>query len=120
MELIGKIIVLGETETIGNKDFKKRVLVLETDEKYKQTIPVEFTQDKTGLLDNFVIGDTVKIGINLRGTEWQGRYFANIQGWNINKGEREKSAGSFMPDRQSVNVMMENAEQEQAEDFLPF
>jgi hypothetical protein len=122
MEVQGQIIVIGATETIGNKDFKKRVLVLETDEKYKQTIPVEFTQDKTSLLDNFAIGDTVKIGINLRGTEWQGRYFANIQGWNINKGEREKSAESFMPDRQGVNAMMENAEQEQAEDLndLPF
>lgn len=122
MEVFGQIIVVGATETIGAKGFKKRLVVVKTDEQYPQTIPVEFTQDKTNLLDNFEIGDTVKIGINLRGTEWQGRYFANIQGWNINKGEREKSAGSFMPDRQGVNAMMENAEQEQAEDLndLPF
>ena len=120
MEVLGQIIVIGATETIGAKGFKKRLVVVKTDEQYPQTIPVEFTQDKTSLLDNFVIGDTVKIGINLRGTEWQGRYFANIQGWNINKGEREKSAESFMPDRQGINAMMKNAEQEQAEDFLPF
>ena len=122
MEVFGQIIVVGATETIGAKGFKKRLIVVKTDEQYPQTIPVEFTQDKTSLLDSFVIGDTVKIGINLRGTEWQGRYFANIQGWNINKGEREKSAESFMPDRQGINAMMENAEQEQAEDLndLPF
>lgn len=122
MEVQGQIIVIGATETIGAKGFKKRLVVVKTDEQYPQTIPVEFTQDKTSLLDNFEIGDTVKIGINLRGTEWQGRYFANIQGWNINKGEREKSSESFMPDRQGVNAMIENAEQEQAEDLndLPF
>ena len=122
MEVFGQIIVIAATETIGAKGFKKRLVVVKTDEQYPQTIPVEFTQDKTNLLDNFVIGDTVKIGINLRGTEWQGRYFANIQGWNINKGEREKSSESFMPDRQGINAMIDNAEQEQSEDLndLPF
>ena len=119
MEVQGTIIVVGETETIGAKGFKKRLVVVKTDEQYPQTIPVEFTQDKVALLDNYQIGDIVKIGINLRGTEWKGRYFANIQGWNISKGEREKSAGSFMPDRQAINNMMQNAEELQ-EDDLPF
>jgi len=122
MEIQGEIIVIGQTETIGAKGFKKRLSVIKTDEQYPQTIPVEFTQDKTNLLDNFQIGDIVKVGINLRGTEWQGRYFANIQGWKIDKGEREKTATSFMPDRQSIDAMMENAEQIQEEesDGLPF
>jgi len=116
MEVQGKIIVIGETETIGSKGFQKRLVVVQTDEQYPQTIPVEFTQDKTALLNNFNIGDFVEIGINLRGTEWKGRYFANIQGWNINKGEREKSAGSFMPDRQTQNAKVVQLQ----EDDLPF
>jgi hypothetical protein len=118
MEVQGQIIVIGATETIGAKGFKKRLLVVKTDEQYPQTIPVEFTQDKTNLLDSYSVGDIVKIGINLRGSEWQGKYYANIQGWNINKGEREKSADSFMPDRQSINAMMDNAEQLQEDDYL--
>jgi spore germination protein YaaH len=121
MELQGELIVIGQTETIGAKGFKKRLSVIKTDEQYPQTIPVEFTQDKTNLLDNFQIGDIVKVGINLRGTEWQGRYFANIQGWKIDKGEREKSANTFMPDRQSIDAMMDNAEQiQEEENDLPF
>jgi len=100
MELQGQIIVIGDTETIGAKGFKKRLVVVKTEEQYPQTIPVEFTQDKTNLLDLYSLNDFVKIGINLRGTEWKGKYYANIQGWNINKGEKEKSAESFMPDRQ--------------------
>jgi hypothetical protein len=119
MEVQGELIVIGDTETIGAKGFKKRLAVVKTDEQYPQTIPVEFTQDKVSLLDNFNTGDIVKIGINLRGTEWKGKYFANIQGWQISKGEKEKSANSFMPDRQSINNMMEYAE-EQHDDGLPF
>jgi hypothetical protein len=113
MELNGRIIVLGETETIGNKDFKKRVLVIETDETYKQTIPVEFTQDKTSLLNNFNIGDFVKIGINLRGAEWKGRYFANINGWKIDKAESSLTAQQQMPDREAVSLNVPS-------DDLPF
>ena len=116
MEIQGELIVIGQTETIGAKGFQKRLTVIKTDEQYPQTIPVEFTQDKVSLLDNFKLGDIVKIGINLRGTEWKGKYFANIQGWQISKGEKEKSAGSFMPDRQIENVKAVQLQ----DDDLPF
>ena len=119
MNLQGEIIVIGETETIGAKGFKKRLVVIKTDETYPQTIPVEFTQDKTNLLDNYSIGDIVKISINLRGSEWQGKYYANIQGWKIDKGEREKTADSFMPDRQPINNALPEPEEADGSD-LPF
>jgi hypothetical protein len=90
MEIQGKLIVLNDTETIGTKGFQKRLVVVQTDEQYPQTIPVEFTQDKTTILNFYKVGDLVKIGINLRGSEWQGRYFANIQGWKIDKFNNEE------------------------------
>jgi len=120
MELNGRIIVLGETETIGAKGFKKRVLVIETDENYKQTIPVEFVQDKTNLLDNFKINDFVKISINLRGTEWQGRYFANINGWKIDKSQSTLTAQQQNPDRDEVKPINNALPVEIDDDGLPF
>ena len=122
MEIQGKIIVLNDTETIGTKDFKKRLVVIQTDEQYPQTIPVEFTQDKTSVLNFYKVGDLVKIGINIRGSEWKGRYFANINGWNIDKIDSTSlSAQQQMPDREAVNAIMANAEQEAEEDDdLPF
>ena len=108
MEVQGKIIVLNETESIGTKEFKKRLIVVQTDETYPQTIPVEFTQDKTSLLNNFKIDDFVKIGINIRGSEWQGRYFANINGWKIDKAESSLTAQQHMPDREAVQTNLIN------------
>lgn len=113
MEIFGKIIVLNETESIGTKEFKKRLVVVQTDEQYPQTIPVEFTQDKTSLLNNFTIGDFVKIGINLRGAEWKGRYFANINGWKIDKADSSLTAQQQMPDREAVSLNV-------IDDDLPF
>lgn len=88
MEVQGKIKLIGETETFGTNGFRKRDIVVTTEEQYPQHILVEFVQDKTDLLDKFNIGQTVKIGINLRGREWvnpQGevKYFNSIQGWRI-------------------------------------
>jgi len=126
MEVNGKIIVIGDTETIGAKDFKKRLLVVQTDEQYPQSIPVEFTQDKTNLLDKFQINDLVKVSINLRGSEWKGKYYANIQGWRIDKVDSlSLTAQQQMPNREAVSSQepINNAlpqEEDDENDILPF
>ena len=105
MEVTGTIKVIGETQTFGAKGFRKRELVITTDEQYPQSILVEFVQDKCDLLDKFEVGKNVKIGINLRGREWtnpQGetKYFNSIQGWNINsfitEGDKDKMHAPLM------------------------
>ena len=88
MELKGTIKNIGETQTIGSNGFKKRELVLTTDEQYPQHILIEFIQDKTEVLNKYKVGQAVKIGINIRGREWtnpQGetKYFNSIHGWRI-------------------------------------
>ncbi len=88
MEVSGKIKWLDETKTYGNNGFRKREVVITTEEQYPQHILVEFVQDKCDLLNAFQMGQKVKIGINLKGREWvnpQGetKYFNSIQGWRI-------------------------------------
>jgi translation initiation factor IF-3 len=92
MEVVGKIKAIDTTKEVGTGGFKKRDVVVTTDEKYPQDIQIQFVQDKVDLLDKFKIGESVKIGINLRGREWTNAkgeivYFNTIQAWNINKVE---------------------------------
>ena len=88
MEVQGSIKVIGEVQEIS-ATFKKRELVLTTDEQYPQTLSIEFIQDKTDLLNSFAVGQNVKVNINLRGREWENpqtkeiKYFNSIQGWRI-------------------------------------
>ena len=87
MEVNGKIKVINPTQNVS-ATFKKREIVVSTDEQYVQHILIEFNQDKCDLLDKFKVGQNVKVGINLRGREWvnpQGetKYFNSIQGWSI-------------------------------------
>ncbi|AFM54741.1 hypothetical protein P12024L_21 [Nonlabens phage P12024L] len=88
MEIKGKVKHVGTTETVGSNGFQKRLIAVETTEQYPQTLGIEFVQDKTALLDSINLGDSVTIGINLRGREWtnpQGetKYFNSIAGWKI-------------------------------------
>jgi Domain of unknown function (DUF3127) len=102
MELQGRIKLIGETQTFGTNGFRKREIVVTTEEQYPQHIMVEFVQDKTDLLNNYQIGQQVKISINLRGREWtnpQGevKYFNSIQGWRIEALQQDASNGDIPP-----------------------
>ncbi len=90
--------MIDETKAFGANGFRKREVVVTTDEQYPQHILIEFTQDKCDLLNNYQVGEPVKVSINLRGREWvnpQGetKYFNSIQGWRIEKPQAEAPQG---------------------------
>ena len=102
MEVQGRIKMVGETQTFGSNGFRKREIVVTTEEQYPQHIMVEFVQDKTDLLNSYQVGQQVKININLRGREWvnpQGetKYFNSIQGWRIEALQAEAAGGNVPP-----------------------
>ncbi|MDO6760601.1 DUF3127 domain-containing protein [Tamlana sp. 2_MG-2023] len=102
MEVQGRIKMVGETQSFGSNGFRKREIVVTTDEQYPQHIMVEFVQDKTDLLNSYQVGQQVKISINLRGREWvnpQGetKYFNSIQGWRIEALQADASGGNMPP-----------------------
>lgn len=97
MEVSGKVKMIGEPQQVS-ASFRKREIVVTTEEQYPQHILVEFTQDKCDLLNGFQVGEPVRVSINLRGREWvnpQGetRYFNSIQGWRIDRGGQQPQGG---------------------------
>tara|TARA_R110000782_G_scaffold75662_2_gene150985 strand:+ start:44 stop:337 length:294 start_codon:yes stop_codon:yes gene_type:complete len=83
-EVIGKVILIGQTEMVGTAGtFKKRLIVVETNEQYPQKIPVDFVQDKCAILDKYAVGQTVKISVNLRANQYNDKYYVSLNGWKI-------------------------------------
>tara|TARA_Y100000385_G_scaffold153802_1_gene159581 strand:- start:179 stop:562 length:384 start_codon:yes stop_codon:yes gene_type:complete len=101
MEISGKIKKIMPPQQV-NPTFKKRELVVTTDEQYPQHILVEFTQDRSDLLNRYEEGQDVTISINIRGREWtpkdggDTRYFNTIQGWRIQNIESLNSGNDNM------------------------
>lgn len=90
MDVSGRIKLITDTQEFGTNGFRKREIVITTDEQYPQYISVEFTQDKCALLDGFQVGEDVKISFNLRGREWinpegVAKYFNSLNGWRIER-----------------------------------
>ena len=112
MEILGKIKVIGETEVVGSAGtFKKRTLVVSTEEQYVQHIPIDFVQDKCDLLNSYAVGDSVKVSINVRGNEYNGKYYVSLNGWKLEKTEQ---APKLQPAEQKNNF------KEEEHDDLPF
>lgn len=126
MEVQGKVKMIGETQTFGNNGFRKRELVITTEEQYPQHIMIEFVQDKSDLLNNYAVGQDVKVSINLRGREWtnpQGevKYFNSIQGWRIENLQPAQAEGASIPPVPPAEAFApaDNLNEEEHDD-LPF
>ena len=77
-----------EAQTFGANGFTKREFVVVVEEgKYPQEIALECVQDKVSLLDGLKEGQTVTVTFDIRGREYNGRYFNNLQAWRIKTDE---------------------------------
>ena len=102
MQITGILKFIGATQEVS-ASFKKREVVVSTNEQYVQHILIEFNQEKCDVLNSYNVGDEVEVSINIKGKEWtnpQGetKYFNSIQGWKINKvGSQQQAPQSNEP-----------------------
>ena len=123
MEVSGQVYKIMDTQEFDS-GFRKRELVITTEEQYPQTLMIEFVQDRVNLLNNLQLNDQVKVSINLRGREWKApdgkiRYFNTIQGWRIEKKDAASGSGPSAPaasDGPAPDLKVEEGE----DDNLPF
>ena len=104
MSIIGKIKKITNLETRG--DFRFRKLILETTEKYPQTVSIDFTQNNVGLLDDTFckVGNHVEVFYNVRGREWEKEgkvlYFTTLNAWRVREYKEEVTTKDQAPDRE--------------------
>jgi len=96
MQVKGKLYKIDSEQVISDK-FKKREFVVETMDDYPQLLSIQLTQDRTGLIDIFNVGDEVTVSINLRGRKWTNKegvdkFFNTIEAWRI-EGATEQVSG---------------------------
>jgi hypothetical protein len=77
--------------------FTKREFVLTTEEDYPQDVKIECIKDRCSLLDDLSEGDRINVNFNIRGNEYNGRYFVNLQAWRIQKQDSAAAAPTGAP-----------------------
>ena len=77
----GRLILIGEIETFES-GFSKRQIVIDTGD-YPQQVAFELVKDKANLIESYQIGDSMTVHFNLRGNEYKGRHYVNLQAWKL-------------------------------------
>ncbi len=78
--------------------FQAREFVIEIQSgNYPQMVKFQLVQDKCALLDKFEEGDQLKVYFDLRGREWSGKYFTNLNAWRVEKMNAEETVNSVAP-----------------------
>ncbi len=84
-EIEGKLLRKYEAEN-KSSSFQAREFVIEIqDGNYPQYIKFQLTQDRCALIDDYGEGQPIKVHFDLRGREWQGKYFTNLNAWRLEK-----------------------------------
>jgi hypothetical protein len=99
-EIEGKLHHVYDAEK-KSESFRTREFVIETMQgSYSQFIKFQLTQDRCDILDPYKVGQQVKVYFDLRGRQWQDKYFTNLQAWRIEAiGESQPAP---MPNRREV------------------
>lgn len=70
-----------------SESFKTREFVIKTEEQYPQFVKFQLTQDRCSAIDSYNVEDKIKVHFDLRGREWQDKFFTNLNAWRIEKAE---------------------------------
>ena len=100
-ELTGKIKLIEDVQSFSSGFTKRGFVVTTNHDKYPQDIKLEFVKDSCAKLDSFMEGNDVKVLFNVRGNEYNGKYYVQLAAWKIEKisdGDARPPIGARSPE----------------------
>lgn len=101
-EITGKLIQVSPTQQVSER-FKKREFVLEIAEEingnvYTNYAKMQLVQNKCEIIDNYKMGDAVKVSFNIKGNKWERdgnvNYITNLDAWRVEAAAQGSSASA--------------------------
>ncbi len=119
-EIEGKLIKKFDVES-KTSSFQAREFVIEVaDGNYPQFVKFQLVQDRCSLIDAFQEGEPIKVYFDLRGREWQGKYFTNLNAWRVEKVAIGASPVAEPPPTEVGGYFPSANNEPAADDDLPF
>ena len=92
----GQVIHIGQIEQKSDK-FRMRLIVIKTNDKYPQEIPVQFTNANVDKTDSLKIGDAVAVSCNIRGRAWSEKWYVSLDAWRVELSANQPTAPQPIP-----------------------
>ncbi len=110
-EMSGKLHKKFDTEQKTESFQAREFVVLLEDDRYPQYIKFQLVQDRCSLLDNFEEGNDINVHFDLRGREWNDKFFTNLNAWKLEtpKGSEQPTSKEDFPDLNEAEVPAGNS-----------
>lgn len=128
-EAAGKLKWIGDTQSFPSGFAKREFVVTTAHDKYPQDLKFEVVKDKCSALDPFELGQDVQVSFDIRGNEYNGKYYVNLSCWKIQgsngsnpapNSPRSASSGSSAPSRSSEPLPSDLRNEDDFDDDVPF
>ena len=127
LEIVGRIIKLLPEQSGSGKNgaWKKQEFIVETvGEQFPKKVCISAWGDKADLLQNFNVGEEIKVSFNVESREYNERWYTDVRAWRIEKNGQSAPQKNTSP-RNSSNNNSDGPEistfhSESDEDDLPF
>ena len=93
----GTVKVINDTQTFDSGFQKREVVITTEDDKFPQDVKLEFVKDSVAKLDEFKVGDFVKLAFSIRGNEYNGKYYVNLSAFAIAHTKQENTPVAAAP-----------------------
>ena len=109
-EVAGKLYKIFPEEAKSDR-FKVREFVIEImDGTYPQMVKFQLAQERCQLIDKYSEGDEVTVHFDLRGREWQGKFFTTLNCWRLEGAQSEGGAKAANAPRSPKNNESDNSD----------
>jgi single-strand DNA-binding protein len=82
-ETSGKMKWIGTTQSFPSGFSKREFVITTSQDKYPQDLKFEVVKDRCPQLDPFELGQDVQVNFDIRGNEYNGKYYVNLSCWKI-------------------------------------
>jgi single-strand DNA-binding protein len=91
-EIEGTLHKVFEAENKSGKFVSREFVIQIQSGNYPEYPKFQLVQDRVNIIDGMNEGEKIKVYFDLRGREWQGKYFGNLNCWRV-----EKASGDAVP-----------------------
>lgn len=119
-DLTGRVKLIMDQQNFDSGFTKREFVVTVEDGRFPQDIKFECVKDKCSLLDSVSEGQEVKVSFDIRGNEYKGRYYVNLNAWRVEQADAAPAGVAEAGDdeRPPIDQYQELADGE--EDVIPF
>lgn len=122
-EIKGKLHKKFDTEQKTDSFQAREFVILVQSGNYPQYIKFQLTQDRCAVIDTYEEGQEINVHFDLRGREWNDKYFTNLNAWRVEGASQAAAAAAPAPEAASNDNTFPAAGDEPtvaADDDLPF